>query len=69
MQCVAKLFMFQALIQGTTLWEVYTSTGGSHDVSCDQRWTRVREDVSSDEFEVSISGSPEPSLIAVVKVH
>ena len=38
-------------------------------MSCDQRWERVREDVSEDEFEVDISGSPEPSLIAAVKVN
>ena len=59
----------QALIQSTTLRKAYSSLRGSHDMSCDQRWERVREDVSEDEFEVDISGSPEPSLVAAVKVN
>ena len=56
----------QALIQSTTLWEVYSR--GSHDVSHDLRWGKVREVVMEDEFDVDLSGSPDHSLCAAVKV-
>ena len=37
-------------------------------MSCDRRWERVRGDVSQEEFEVDLSGVPELSLLAAVKV-